>query len=295
MHRLSRCFTSSSTAAANVRVGKNVPALRAAHNRLHDRRDLEFVLHELEGVKRDDSYGAIFDACESFVSQWSHADAVMDKNPPQLVPAESSADGHAGVRSHPLTKDVVKAAREQGLAQISELGLPFTVQCGANVILGGGFSSNIFGLFTLTRCAADLLDAHGSPALRDAYLGPLRSTELFGTMALSEPHAGSSLATIRTMAVPEADADGGTRVGAYRVRGTKMWTTGAFHDLSHNIVRRLMALDCPRVALLTSEWPCWSLSVLPRARWRIGWHRNGPRSPHCRVNMLLAQMTSDDL
>ena len=72
-------------------------------------------------------------------------------------------------------------------------------------------------------------------------------------MALSEPHAGSSLATIRTMAVPEADADGGTRAGAYRVRGTKMWTTGAFHDLSHNIVRILMALDGPRVALLASE------------------------------------------
>ena len=41
----------ASTAAANVRV---VPGrLRAAHNRLHDRRDLEFVLHELEGVKRE--------------------------------------------------------------------------------------------------------------------------------------------------------------------------------------------------------------------------------------------------
>jgi len=231
-----------STATASVpTAGENI--VRSTHNRLHDRRDAHFVLHEVEGVPRDDTYEAILDACDSFVAEWSHADAVLDRNPPALVPGTAADDGYNGVKSHPITMELVKAVREQGIAEISELGLPFSVQCAANTALCSGFSSNIFGLFTLTRCAADLLEAHGSEVLKERYLAQMRTSEWFGTMALSEPHAGSSLATIRTMATPlvtdAGEADGG--VGQYRIRGDKMWTTGAFHDLSENIVHMLLA------------------------------------------------------
>ena len=111
------------------------------------------------------------------------------------------------------------------------------MQCAAQFTLGGGASSNLVGYFVLTRCAADLLEAHGSAALKDAYLPQLRSAQFFGTMALSEPHAGSSLASIRTTATPL----GSSSNGEYRVRGDKMWTTGAFHDLTDNIVHMLLA------------------------------------------------------
>ena len=55
-------------------------------------------------------------------------------------------------------------------------------------------------------------------------------------MALSEPHAGSSLATLRTLATPQPG-----QPGEYRIKGDKMWTTGAFHDLSDNIIHMLLA------------------------------------------------------
>jgi alkylation response protein AidB-like acyl-CoA dehydrogenase len=56
----------------------------------------------------------------------------------------------------------------------------------------------------------------------------------FGTMCLSEPEAGSSLADITTKALPMAD-------GTYRVTGTKMWITGGDHELTENIVHLVLA------------------------------------------------------
>ena len=56
----------------------------------------------------------------------------------------------------------------------------------------------------------------------------------FGTMCLSEPDAGSSLADITTKAVPAAD-------GTYRITGTKMWITGGDHELTENIVHLVLA------------------------------------------------------
>lgn len=56
----------------------------------------------------------------------------------------------------------------------------------------------------------------------------------FGTMCLSELHAGSSLADITTKAVPAQD-------GTYRIRGTKMWITVGEHGLSENIVHLVLA------------------------------------------------------
>ena len=211
--------------------------VRASHHRLYDRRDTEFVLHELGSLERDETVTNVLNSCESFVEAWHHVDAILDKSPPQLVP---EASGTAPpVKSHPLTKDWIDAFRAHGFAELSELGLPFAVQCAAQLTLGGAASSNLVGYFVLTRCAADLLEAHGTAALKDRYLAPLRSADFFGTMALSEPQAGSSLSTIRTLATPY---DGpGAEDGEFRLRGDKMWTTGAFHDQASNIVHMLLA------------------------------------------------------
>ena len=56
----------------------------------------------------------------------------------------------------------------------------------------------------------------------------------FGTMCLSEPQAGSSLADITTRAEPQPD-------GTYRLFGNKMWISGGEHELSENIVHLVLA------------------------------------------------------
>ncbi|MET8425652.1 acyl-CoA dehydrogenase [Nocardia sp. NPDC004860] len=86
----------------------------------------------------------------------------------------------------------------------------------------------------LTTGNANLLAAHGSPEQIDAYVRPMLEGRSFGTMALSEPQAGSSLADITTRAVPAAD-------GSYRLFGHKMWISGGDHDLSENIVHLVLA------------------------------------------------------
>ena len=64
----------------------------------------------------------------------------------------------------------------------------------------------------------------GTPEQRERWLAPMVSGEALGAFALTEPHAGSDAAAIRTRAerVGPADAPDG-----YRLTGTKIWITNA--------------------------------------------------------------------
>jgi alkylation response protein AidB-like acyl-CoA dehydrogenase len=59
----------------------------------------------------------------------------------------------------------------------------------------------------------------GSDELRDRWLGPMVAGQKLGAFALTEPHAGSDAAAIRTRAVRDGDV--------YRLSGTKIWISNA--------------------------------------------------------------------
>ncbi|MGC9671401.1 acyl-CoA dehydrogenase [Planosporangium sp. 12N6] len=86
----------------------------------------------------------------------------------------------------------------------------------------------------LTMANANLLITHGSPAQIDTFVAPMVEGRYFGTMCLSEPQAGSSLADVTTRAVPAGD-------GTFRLYGNKMWISGGDHELSENIVHLVLA------------------------------------------------------
>ncbi|MNJ28182.1 Acyl-CoA dehydrogenase, short-chain specific [compost metagenome] len=86
----------------------------------------------------------------------------------------------------------------------------------------------------LTMGAANLIESFGSDEQKRLFLQPMIEGRFFGTMALTEPHAGSSLADIRTRAEPAAD-------GSYRLRGNKIFISGGDHPLSENIVHMVLA------------------------------------------------------
>ncbi len=90
----------------------------------------------------------------------------------------------------------------------------------------------------LTTGVANLVATFGTASQRDRYLEPLLTGRYLGTMALTEPDAGSSLADLRTRAVP---AGGGHPPGAFRLSGTKMWISGGEHEMSENIVHMVLA------------------------------------------------------
>jgi butyryl-CoA dehydrogenase len=81
---------------------------------------------------------------------------------------------------------------------------------------------------------ARLLLTHGSEEQKRTYVGPMVEGRWFGTMALSEPQAGSSLADITTRAEPQDD-------GSYRLTGNKMWISAGDHELTENIVHLVLA------------------------------------------------------
>ncbi|MBP5106146.1 acyl-CoA dehydrogenase [Pseudomonas protegens] len=86
----------------------------------------------------------------------------------------------------------------------------------------------------LTMGATNLIESFGTEEQKQRFLQPMIDGRFFGTMALTEPHAGSSLSDIRTRAEPAAD-------GSYRLKGNKIFISGGDHPLSENIVHMVLA------------------------------------------------------
>jgi alkylation response protein AidB-like acyl-CoA dehydrogenase len=76
----------------------------------------------------------------------------------------------------------------------------------------------------LTSAAANLMLHHCDAKQINKYVPRMVTGQFFGTMNLSEPQAGSSLADIATKAVR---IQGDNPDQAYSISGSKMWITGA--------------------------------------------------------------------
>ena len=207
------------------------------------RRDMDFLLHEVLGVERllereryamHDRLGmdAVIDLAFRLADERLHPHAALaDSNEPRVVDGKVVQIAETG--------EGLDALREAGFFAATvdeELGgmqLPFVIgQACAALFKGANVSTT--GYLLLTRAAANLLEAHGSAEQKRRYMLPMNAGRFFGTMCLSEPDVGSSLADIRTRAVPRGD-------GTYALRGNKMWISGGEHELSENIVHLVLA------------------------------------------------------
>jgi len=90
----------------------------------------------------------------------------------------------------------------------------FTEELGR--IRSGGVS---MGIGVQTDMSTPALAKHGSDLLRGKYLAKAISGEYVFSIAVSEPHAGSDVAAIKTTAVKDGDD--------YIINGSKMWITNA--------------------------------------------------------------------
>ena len=155
----------------------------------------------------------------------------MDKTASEFV------DGR--VKVHPLVRTFMKECGEGGWIAASfsfELGgqqLPLMISAACRFIISAAnYSASVYPM--LTTGAAHLIISFGSQELKDAYLPRMLAGEWQGTMALTEPQAGSSLADITTLAEP---ADG----GYYKIRGQKIFISAGDHDGVDNIVHLMLA------------------------------------------------------
>jgi alkylation response protein AidB-like acyl-CoA dehydrogenase len=207
------------------------------------RRDLNFLLFEWLGVdeltKRPrfaehsrETFSDVLDLCEELATRYF---APHNKKSDQNEP---SFDGTT-VTVIPEVKqalDAFAAADLLGMGMDHSLGgaqLPTTIaQAGFSWFSAANISTS--GYLMLTIANANLLTKFGSPEQIDRFVKPMLAGRFTGTMALSEPQAGSSLADIVTRAEPQDD-------GTYRLSGSKMWISGAEHEMSENIVHLVLA------------------------------------------------------
>jgi len=155
----------------------------------------------------------------------------MDEAPPRFV------DGR--VLAHPKMHELYPQLVALGLvsatrpADVGGQQMPLTVSTFAHAYLMAA-NLSAFGYVGLTTGAGHLIEAFGDAALKEQFLAKLYDGTWTGTMALTEPQAGSSLADVGTLATPAGD-------GTYRIRGAKIFISGGDHDLTENIVHMTLA------------------------------------------------------
>jgi alkylation response protein AidB-like acyl-CoA dehydrogenase len=113
------------------------------------------------------------------------------------------------------------------------MGLSNLVQAAVSEQVNGACLA--FGMVALTaRAAASTLIAHADGELRDDVVAKICRGECTGTIAMTEPGAGSDASLITTRAVP---IDG----SRYAVTGSKMFISFADHDLAPQIMHLVLA------------------------------------------------------
>jgi butyryl-CoA dehydrogenase len=156
----------------------------------------------------------------------------MDEAPPKLV------DGQ--LRVHPAMRTLYPRLVELGTiaatrpASVGGVSLPTCIAALANAYLMAA-NLSAYGYAGLTTGAARLLESFGSEDLRARFMTPMYAGEWTGTMALTEPQAGSSLTDVKTTAKPVSGTD------HYLVRGSKIFISAGDHDLTENIVHLTLA------------------------------------------------------
>lgn len=119
-------------------------------------------------------------------------------------------------------------------------GLPHLLNAAVSEMF---FSCNhAWAMYTgIAHGAYECLRIHGSADLRETYLPGIVSGTTLPTMCLTEPQAGSDVGLLRAKAEPQTD-------GSYRLFGTKIFISGAEHDLTDNIVHLVLARlpDAPK-------------------------------------------------
>ena len=208
-----------------------------------DRRNLDFLLYEMLGADKLTEWPAFADhSRETFdaVIDLAHQLA-MDK----FLPHNRKSDLNEPVFENgrvtiiPEVKQALDAYIEAGFmgattpADQGGMQLPFLIDTAAS---GAFATANVatFAYVILARGVANLISAHGDDEQKRRYRDPILQGRFYGTMCLSEPQAGSSLADIRTRATPQQD-------GSYLLDGAKMWISGGEHELGENIVHMVLA------------------------------------------------------
>jgi len=227
-------------------------------------RNLRFLLYEMlqadqlhqtayyEGYDRE-AFDLSLDAAKQISDRYLFpCYRVMDKDKARFE--------NGKVITHPAMRPAIKAIAESGLIAAHHSyddggqQMPVTL-LNASSFLFYCSNANLASHPFLTSGAANLIMAFGNESLKATYLPKMFAGDWQGTMALTEPQAGSSLSDIITTAVPAGD-------GTYSVKGQKIYISGGDHSAADNFVHLLLA----RIQGAPAGTKGISLFVVPKFR-----------------------------
>ncbi len=203
----------------------------------HDRETFELMLETARRMAEDILFPALRD---------------MDRQPPELV------DGK--VKASPVAGRFLAEAGEGGWvgagfpAEAGGLQLPTVVNIACRFLFNAAnFPAAVY--LMLTAGAAHLILSFGGEELQETYLPPMLAGRWQGTMALTEPQAGSSLSDVAVSARP-------TEAGYYLISGQKVFISAGDHDQAENVVHLMLA----RIKGAPAGVKGISLFVVPKLR-----------------------------
>lgn len=177
----------------------------------------------------------------------------MDRNEPQLIGGK--------IQVHEGMKKIVWKFGQDGWINATfsyEEGgqqLPNTIHLAAGFIFqAANYSSSVYPF--LTTGAANLIRTFGSQRLIDTFIPNMYNGKWQGTMALTEPDAGSSLTDLSTMAIPTE------KEGVFKIQGQKIYISCGDHDACENVIHLMLA----RIKGSPSGVKGISLFIVPQKR-----------------------------
>ncbi|MEE2763462.1 MAG: acyl-CoA dehydrogenase [Pseudomonadota bacterium] len=210
---------------------------------LIDRRDLAFQLYEVLDTEalttrerfhehNRDTFDAVIETADRIArDKFATHNSAADKDEPRFV--------NGAVEMLPEVKEAFDAYAEAGFIagrydyKLGGMQLPESVMAACNGFFTAA-NPGTAGYPFLTTAAANLIRVFGNEQQQATFLPHMLSGRFTGTMALTEPHAGSSLADIRTSATPTDD-------GHYLIKGAKIYISGGEQSLTENIVHMVLA------------------------------------------------------
>lgn len=206
-------------------------------------RNLKYLLKEVHNISELTQYESFQDydweACEMMLDaahQLANAYlfphfTVMDREEPELE--------NGVLRVHSEVTRVVEAMAEGGWigagapVEWGGMQLPRMLSIASASIFHAA-NNGVMGYTGLTSGAAHLILSFGSEELKNTYVPNMFGGKWQGTMALTEPQAGSSLSDVKTSATPLGE-------GVFRIKGQKIFISAGDHDKMDNVVHLMLA------------------------------------------------------
>ncbi len=210
---------------------------------LNDRRDVQFVLHDqlnISSLTKDPRFSDLNKKTFDMVVSEARNLAVKEMVPSSIEGDQQGCSFDAGeVKMPEVYHSVYKLLKEGEWIALSDdldvggQGMPQVIKMAVDELFQGANTCLALAM-GLTHGAGKLIEVFGTDEQKKTYLEKLYSGEWSGTMALTEPDAGSEVGALTTTAVKNDD-------GTYYISGNKVFISQSEGDLTDNIINPVLA------------------------------------------------------